>query len=122
MRYWHVLSLLLDSNQRHLPCKGSALPTELRWEIVTPSRLELETPSLKVRCSNQLSYEVIFCSVSRTRTDTMSSSQMRRPTNWPTTLFIFVRRAGLEPAWLDFQSSALTIFATSGFASHMSKN
>jgi hypothetical protein len=24
------LSFLLDSNQRHLPCKGSALPTELR--------------------------------------------------------------------------------------------
>ena len=25
-----ILSFLLDSNQRHLPCKGSALPTELR--------------------------------------------------------------------------------------------
>lgn len=77
-----ILSLLLDSNQRHLVCKTSALPTELRWEItgyrltcgaasithlrcrtikedindffVTPSRLELETPALKVRCSKPI--------------------------------------------------------------------
>ena len=55
-----ILSLLLDSNQRHLVCKTSALPTELRWEIVTPSRLELETPVLKARCSSQLSYKVIL--------------------------------------------------------------
>ena len=43
----------------------------------------------------------------------------------PTELYpnIFVGRGGLEPPWLDFQSSALTIFATVPFFStNMSKN
>ena len=48
------LSFLLDLNQRHLGCKPSALPTELRKDIVTPSGLEPETPSLKVRCSKPI--------------------------------------------------------------------
>ena len=34
----------------------------LKTTIVTPVRLELTTPSLKVRCSNQLSYEVFLLS------------------------------------------------------------
>ncbi len=55
-----ILSFLLDLNQRHLGCKPSALPTELRKDIVTPSGLEPETPVLKARCSSQLSYKVIL--------------------------------------------------------------
>ena len=35
--------------------------------MVTPVRLERTTPSLKVMCSNQLSYEVI-CGAGRNRT------------------------------------------------------
>ena len=73
-----ILSFLLDSNQRPSPCKGDALPTELRKGLppdlilapnvvrlqtvtVIPSRLELETPILKVWCSSLLSYEIKFC-------------------------------------------------------------
>ena len=48
------LSFLLDLNQRHLGCKPSALPTELRKDIVTPSGLEPETPVLKARCSKPI--------------------------------------------------------------------
>ena len=43
----------------------------------------------------------------------------------PTELYpnMFVGRGGLEPPWLDFQSSALTIFATVPFLiTNMSKN
>ena len=48
------LSFLLDLNQRPSACKADALPTELRKDIVTPSGLEPETPSLKVRCSKPI--------------------------------------------------------------------
>ena len=48
------LSFLLDSNQRPSACKADALPTELRKDVVTPSGLEPETPSLKVRCSKPI--------------------------------------------------------------------
>ena len=73
---------LQGSNLRHLPCKSSALPAELKVHAklvsvtinkgclvlqflvqynVIPVRLELTTPPLKAECSkNQLSYE-IFC-------------------------------------------------------------
>ena len=49
-----ILSFLLDLNQRPSACKADALPSELRKEIVTPSGLEPETPSLKVRCSKPI--------------------------------------------------------------------
>ena len=72
-----LLYTLQDSNLRHPPCKRGALPTELKVHLppdlilapnvvrlqtvtVIPPRLELGTPSLKVRCSSQLSYEIIF--------------------------------------------------------------
>ena len=63
-----------DSNRRHLPCKGSALPAELQprlgagldanqsqsctvsWRLVGLGRLELPTSRLSGVRSNQLSY------------------------------------------------------------------
>ena len=49
------------SNLRPPPCKGGALPAELQPRIYTIfvglGRLELPTPALSERCSNQLSYK-----------------------------------------------------------------
>ena len=42
-----------DSNRRHLPCKGSALPTELQPHMVGLGRLELPTSRLSGVRSNQ---------------------------------------------------------------------
>ena len=49
-----ILSLLLDSNQRPPACKAGALTNWAKVGIVTPSGLEPETPSLKVRCSKPI--------------------------------------------------------------------
>ena len=48
-----------DSNLRPLAPKASAIPDYANSQCVTPNGFEPLTPSLKVRCSNQLSYEVI---------------------------------------------------------------
>ena len=55
-----MLSDKQDSNLRapHPKC-GEIDLTPLLSVIVNPNGLEPLTPSLKVRCSNQLSYEVI---------------------------------------------------------------
>ena len=57
----------LGGIQTHKICILSAadIPILLRRYIVTPSGLEPETFALKVRSSNQLSYEV-FCTPDRT--------------------------------------------------------
>ena len=49
-----------DSNLRPLAPKASAIPDYANSQCVTPNGFEPLTPSLKVRCSNQLSYEFIL--------------------------------------------------------------
>lgn len=55
--WWRILG----SNQRHLTCKASALPSELIPHLmVVPRRLELRTFRLSSERSNQLSYGTLF--------------------------------------------------------------
>ena len=72
--------------------------------FVIPNGLEPLTPSLKVRCSNQLSYEVIltfFCTI---KLFTLLSI-----------FYFIVEIVGYDPTPLDFQSSASTKLASSPY-------
>ena len=125
MKIWNLCYLWnqWESNSPHSPCKGESpsLGTCQPIYFCYPRRIRTSIKWTKTTCP-AIRREGNLWLVIQDLNLWPLRYQRSALTNWANHQSI-VGRGGLEPPWLDFQSSALTIFATVPFlTTNMSKN